>query len=464
MKKVELIFVPSPGVGHLASAVEAAKLLLHTDDRISITVFVFKRSSDSNFTAYSYNLTTTPRLRFFNLPMVESQTFNLDYMEPQTPQVRQAVSNLFSTSGSPPAGFVLDMFCTPMMDVAREFGVPSYIYFASNAAFLGFLFHVQLLRDEHQIDLAQAKDPEAELTLPTFTKPYPARVLPSVVLQKEFLSSVLNHTRRYREAKGILVNSFTELESHVLDSLSQGNNPPVYPVGPILNLGSDENNSRKKEIMDWLDDQPSSSVVFLCFGSKGALSEEQVKEIACALDHSKHRFLWSLRRPPPKEQTMIAYPAEYENLEEVLPVGFLDRTVGVGKIIGWAPQTAILGHPAIGGFVSHCGWNSTLESLWFGVPIAAWPLRAEQQLNAFELVKELELAAEIKMDYRKEDGIIVKAEEIERGIRCVMEQDSKIRKNAREISEKSKMVLMEGGSSISALNRFIEDVMDNVSK
>ncbi|WCJ28112.1 UDP-Glycosyltransferase superfamily protein [Euphorbia peplus] len=467
MKKAELIFIPSPGVGHLASAIQAAKLLLNRDDRISITVLVFKGSSGSNPTTYAYDPTTTPRLCLVNLPMVESKTFTLNFMEPQIPQVRQAVFDLFPTSSSSPlVGFVLDMFCTSMIDVAKEFGVPSYIYFASNAVFLGFLFHLQLLHDEHQIDLGdQAKDSEAELKLPVFTKQFPARNLPIVVREKYMFSSLLNHTRRFREAKGILVNSFTELETHALDSLSRGNNPPVYPVGPILNLGSEESSSGRDEIMHWLDDQPSSSVVFLCFGSRGALSDEQVKEIACALEHSKHRFLWSLRSPPPKERGMKGYtPTEYENFEEVLPVGFLDRTVGIGKIIGWAPQTAILGHSAIGGFVSHCGWNSTLESLWFGVPIAVWPLDAEQQLNAFELVKELELAAEIQMGYIKDSGVIVTGEEIERGIRSVMEQDSKIRKNVKEMSEKSKMVSVEGGSSYAALNRFIEDVMDNESK
>ncbi|XP_065854781.1 anthocyanidin 3-O-glucosyltransferase 2-like [Euphorbia lathyris] len=457
MKKAELIFVPSPNIGHLASNIEAAKLLLHRDDRLSITVFVFKRSSDSNFTTYSYNLTSTPRLRFFNLPIVESEAYSLNFMELQIPQVRKATADLFSTSASSLAGFVLDFFCSSMMDVATEFGVPSYIYFPANATFLGFLFHLQLLHDQHQIDLAQAKDSDSDLALPTFTKPFPARVIPTVMREKDLVDQLFSHTRRYREAKGILVNSFTELEPHALDFLSQGNNPPVYPVGPILNLGSDTCDVQK-EIMDWLDDQPALSVVFLCFGSRGVFNEEQVKEIACALEHSKHRFLWSLRRPPPKERSMTEYPTEYENLEEVLPVGFLDRTAGIGKIIGWAPQTVILSHPAIGGFVSHCGWNSTLESLWYGVPIATWSLYAEQQLNAFELVKELELAVEIKMDYRKDSGLIVKAEVIERGINGVMEHDSKIRKNVKEISEKGKMVLIEGGSSFSALNQFIEDV------
>ncbi|WCJ28111.1 UDP-Glycosyltransferase superfamily protein [Euphorbia peplus] len=465
-KNFQLIFIPSPSVGHLASNVEAAKLLLDRDDRMSITVFIFKRSSDSTLTSYSYDLTSTPRLRFLNLPMVESEKYSLNFMQLQTPQVRKATSDIItsSTSGfddSPPiAGFVLDLFCSSLMDVAVEFGVPSYIYVATNASFLGFLFHFQLLHDEGRIDVSRVKDTDKDLEVPSFTKAFPARVLPTVVREKDWVDQLFSHTRRFREAKGILVNTFIELETRALEFLSRGNNPPVYPVGPVLNLESGPSDDHK-EIVGWLDDQPTSSVVFLCFGSRGDFSEEQVREIACALEQSKYRFLWSLRRPPPKEKSMIEYPSEFENLEEVLPVGFLDRTVGVGvgKIIGWAPQTLVLSHPAIGGFVSHCGWNSTLESLWYGVPIATWPLYAEQQLNAFELVEELELGVEIKMDYRKEAGIIVKAKEIERGIRCVMEHDSKIRKNVKEISQKSKMVLMDGGSSFSALNCFIEDVM-----
>ena len=77
----------------------------------------------------------------------------------------------------------------------------------------------------------------------------------------------------------------------------------------------------------------------------------------------------------------MGYSTDYANLEEVLPEGFLDRTMSIGKVIGWAQQVAVLTHSAIGGFVSHCGWNSILESIWYGVPVATWPLYAEQQLN-----------------------------------------------------------------------------------
>lgn len=108
--------------------------------------------------------------------------------------------------------------------------------------------------------------------------------------------------------------------------------------------------------------------------------------------------------------------------------------------------------------MSHCGWNSTLESLWYGVPVAAWPVYAEQQLNAFELVRELGLAVEIKMDYRREGEVVVRAEEIERGIREVMEVESEQRKKVKEMSEKSRRALMDGGSSHSSLGRFIDQI------
>ncbi|GKF66560.1 UDP-glycosyltransferase 71E1, partial [Tanacetum coccineum] len=178
-----------------------------------------------------------------------------------------------------------------------------------------------------------------------------------------------------------------------------------------------------------------------------------------------HRFLWSLRRPPSKEA--MGLPKEYENFKEVLPDGFLERTSNVGKVIGWAPQTAVLSHPSLGGFVSHCGWNSTLESIWFGVPVAAWPLYAEQQINAFKLVVELGIAAEIKMDYKSNIGpgggineMLVKADEIESGILRLM-NDSDMRRNVKQMKDKSRLTVTEGGSSYASIKRFIELVITN---
>nr|UMK68136.1 UGT1 [Aesculus chinensis] len=487
MQKAELVFIPLPGVSHLISTVEIAKLLVGRDDRLSITVLIIKFPNfDSNvIAAYTRSL---DRIKFIDLPnhfsdSDNSRTLFFSIIESQKPHVKEAVTKLTQSESLPAAdsprlaGFVLDMFCTCMIDVANDFGVPSYIFFTSGAAFLGLMFHAQFLHDELGKSTTDFKDSEsdAELVVPSLANPVPARVLPSAMLSKEWSMHLNELSRRFRTTKGIMVNTFAELESYAVNSLSDGSKtqiPPLYPVGPILNLNGDNHvPERKAEIMEWLDDQPPSSVVFLCFGSMGSFDGDQLKEIACALEQSGHRFLWSVRQSPPKDKDKdkIVIPNDCENLTDVLPEGFLDRTVGIGKVIGWAPQVAVLGHPAVGGFVSHCGWNSTLESIWFGVPIATWPIYAEQQLNAFEMVRELGLAVEIKMDYRKDfitESVVelVTAEEIERGIRRLMESDNNdIRKKVKEMSEKSRRALMDGGSSFSSLGRFIGDVIDNIS-
>ncbi|KAF2309509.1 hypothetical protein GH714_003452 [Hevea brasiliensis] len=127
------------------------------------------------------------------------------------------------------------------------------------------MLYVQKIHDEEKFDPTEFKDSDAELKVPSLVNPFPGRVMPSAMLSKEWFPFMLDNTRRFREAKDV---------------------------------GLDGRNSHK-EIMQWLDDQPPLSVVFLCFGSKGSFRENQVKEIACALEHSGYRFLWSIRRPAP---------------------------------------------------------------------------------------------------------------------------------------------------------------------
>ncbi|XP_031252428.1 anthocyanidin 3-O-glucosyltransferase 2-like [Pistacia vera] len=193
----------------------------------------------------------------------------------------------------------------------------------------------------------------------------------------------------------------------------------------------------------------------------GSFRKEQVKEIALGLKQSGVRFLWSLRKPPPKDK--LENPSYYksDDLQEILPNGFLEKTKKVGLVCGWAPQKAVLAHKSVGAFVSHCGWNSILESLWFGVPIVTWPMYAEQQLNAFQLVKDLGLAVGLKLDYRIIKGEVVVADEIARAIKCVMESDNEVRKRVKEKSEKSRLAVMDGGSSYAAFGGLIDNISRN---
>ncbi|KAJ6756696.1 UDP-GLYCOSYLTRANSFERASE 71B2 [Salix purpurea] len=486
MKRAEVVLVPIPAMGHIVALVEVAKLLVQRDDRLSTTVFIMHPTLDPSTTKYTQILaasTLPDRMQVINLPNLESikpetkgRNWLTSLVKGQKSHVREYVSRIRNQSelnqDSPRiAGFIFDTFATGMKDVPNEFGVPWYVFSASGAAFIGSMLHLTALHDEQGVDLTELKNSEDELGIPCFAHPIPAKLLPSMVFEKESQTTFLEHARILTEARGILINTFIEFESYAINSLSDGKTPPVYPIGPIVkhvgdggDLLSGEFNNYT-DIMEWLDDQPPLSVMFLCFGSWGSFKEKQVREIAIALEHSGHRFLWSLRKP--SQNGKAKSPSDYENFQSILPEGFLDRTAMNGKIIGWAPQVEILAHSAVGGFASHCGWNSTLESVRFGVPVATWPLYAEQQLNAFQMVIELGLAVEIKMDYRKDfygdNEIIVSSEDILKAIKSVMEEDSEVRKKVKEMSRISEKTLVAGGSSFSSLGHLVEDMMDNIS-
>nr|XP_027063788.1 anthocyanidin 3-O-glucosyltransferase 2-like [Coffea arabica] len=475
MKKPELVFVPSPGMGHLGSTVELAKLLIDRNEHLSITVLIMKFPFETKVGSSIDSQTeiSDSRIRFLELKKDESASqtassnlFMYQFIEDHKSSAREVLAEISDSASSDLAGVVIDMFCSSMIDVANEFGVPSYVFYTSGAAMLGLILHLQSLRDDFGEDVTNYENSKVELAVPTYINPVPVKVLPSRLFDKEGGGNMfLNLAKRYRETKGIVINSFLQLECHAIQALSNDKTiPPVYPVGPILNhKGRNGQNQETDMITKWLDIQPDSSVVFLCFGSGGWFDGEQVKEIAYALGRSGYRFLWSLRRPPPKGK--FEFPGDYENLEEVLPEGFLQRTAEVGKVIGWAPQAAVLSHPAVGGFVSHCGWNSTLESVWHGVPIATWPLYAEQQVNAFQMLKDLGMAVEIKMDFkntiREASTEIVAADLIEKAIKHLMDPENEIRKKVKEMKEKSRLTLNGEGSSSASLGRFLDAVVDN---
>ncbi|OVA15704.1 UDP-glucuronosyl/UDP-glucosyltransferase [Macleaya cordata] len=492
-KKKQLVFVPAPGIGHLASMVEVAKNIINRyGDHLSITVLILKPPFHSSnlLDSYIHSLSTSITSIHFlplsppssspisSLDKVSIETFISVFVETNKTLIKDTITNLIminpksdeSTNPVQLVGLVVDLFYTAVIDVGNELGVPTYLYFTSSAAFLGLMLHLPIL---HTQITTEFKDSDIELKIPSFVNSVPPSVLPQPLLNKkdDGYTWFVHHGRRFRETKGIMVNTFSDLEPYPLDSfLLDGQIPPVYPVGPLIDLKGQTqlqpDQTQYNTIMKWLDDQPPSSVILLCFGSMGSFDEQQVTEIAVGLERSGHRFLWSLREPA---KTNLAIAGEYTNLEEVLPHGFLERTKGIGLVCGWVPQVSVLGHQAIGGFVSHCGWNSILESLWFGVPIVTWPLYAEQQVNAFEMVKELGLAVELRLDYRKgsSDNDLVVANEIERGVKYVMDMSggNEVRKKVKKMREKSRKAVMDkDGSSYACLARLIESLIDGISK
>ncbi|XP_051125654.1 anthocyanidin 3-O-glucosyltransferase 2-like [Andrographis paniculata] len=477
---VELVFIPSPGLSHVIPTVEAAKLLLaRGGDRLTVTVLIVRlpeKGDDKTDKMLSDIKATVPRLRFVELPFdhnapgADSPVFRFTYILSCGDKIKQLLSDLIdkpSVPGSRLVGLVLDMFCTNLIQVGKELSIPSYVYYTSGAFSFGVFYDIISLKFDQNQDMTQYMHSDTkQLSSRCASHPIPAKLIPLFLIDGSPIGEIMvEFFRKFAGAKGVLINTFYELESYAVDSLSAhyNNYPKIYPIGPMLKDIAVSGDPSVADLMTWLDDQPEESVVFLCFGTMGAFDGAQVKEFAKALEDSGSRFVWSLRKP-----TSSLLPAEYGDYGEVLPEGFLERTAGRGRVLGWAPQAAVLAHPAVGGFVSHCGWNSVLESVWHGVPVAALPLYAEQQLNAFELVRTLGMAEEIKIDYkldvtRQEPAPeIVPAGDIEAAIRRVMAAEGGVRGKVKEMQRKSREVLEEGGSSWTSQEDFFQDVLKNV--
>lgn len=296
--------------------------------------------------------------------------------------------------------------------------------------------------------------------------PVPSSDIPKPVLDRNdksyecFLECAFSGAR----SAGILINTFESLEPRVIKAISDGLcfpdglSPPIFCVGPLIAAGNERSgkvggDEATPECLRWLDLQPARSVVFLCFGSLGLFSKEQLKEIATGLERSGSRFLWVVRNPPTQDHSLAITAQAEPDLDSLLPEGFLERTKERGLVVkSWAPQVAVLNHDSVGGFVTHCGWNSVLEAVCAGVPMVAWPLYAEQRLNRIMLVEEIRIALPVN---ESENGF-VKAGEVEKRVRELMDskEGTLIRDRTLSLKNEAKAALSEGGSSRLALAKF----------
>ncbi|XP_059063745.1 linamarin synthase 2-like [Cryptomeria japonica] len=180
--------------------------------------------------------------------------------------------------------------------------------------------------------------------------------------------------------------------------------------------------------------------------------KEQLEELAIGLEKSQHPFLWVLRMD-------IA-----GGMPATLPEGFEERTKDRGLIVKWAPQVKVLSHPSVGGFISHCGWNSCLESMSMGIPILGWPYFADQFLDCRFCKDVWKIGIDLE-GVDVDENLVIKREEIERGMRRLMEgkEAQELRKRGMELKGAAFKAVGQGVSSFTNLNRFIHD-MTQLSK
>ncbi|KAL0388742.1 UNVERIFIED_CONTAM: UDP-glucosyltransferase 29 [Sesamum radiatum] len=187
----------------------------------------------------------------------------------------------------------------------------------------------------------------------------------------------------------ILMKSSRGVEGKYIDYLSNRCKKQILPTGPLIPDASHYDDEKFSEIMRWLSEKQEYSTIYISFGSEYFLSKDQIEVIAKGLALCNVNFLWVVRFPIGQKSSSI---------EEALPAGFLETVKDRGIIVpGWAPQTRILAHPSTGGFVSHCGWSSIMESMYFGVPVIAMPMKSDQPINA-RLVVETGAGIEVERD------------------------------------------------------------------
>jgi UDP:flavonoid glycosyltransferase YjiC (YdhE family) len=250
-------------------------------------------------------------------------------------------------------------------------------------------------------------------------------------------------------SSAIIFNTFDEFEHEVLEAIS-AMFPRIYNIGPLPLLGRYVPDSQLKSFssslwkedfkcLQWLDKREPKSVVYVNYGSITVMTEQHLKEFAWGLANCKHPFLWIVR-----PDVVLGDSAN-------LPKDFLEETKERGLLVSWCPQEQVLAHPLIRVFVIHCGWNSTLESICFGVPVICWPFFAEQQTNCRYACTTWGIGTEVNQD--------VTRDEIETLVKEVMEGDKgkEMRQKTLEWKEKAVAATDIGGSSYKSFERLIEE-------
>ncbi|KAG2591442.1 UDP-glycosyltransferase 1-like [Panicum virgatum] len=450
-KKHVVIYAPASMSSHLVSMEELGELL--AAHGLKVTVAIGGRTGDEAAGSFAAAL---PELSFRRLPPVTRprDVPGHDYVALTFELARASNSDLreFLRAASPlPAALVLDFFCGSAVHVGAELGIPTYFFFTSSISGLAELLYHPVIHERTTVSL---RDLGGErLHIPGIPG-IPVEDLPAAILDRNSLANrlFLALSEQMCESHGIIMNSFRALEPGAIDAIVSGlctpperRTPPLHCVGPLMKL--EKAGANRHECLAWLDAQPDASVVFLCFGTMGRFSAEQTRQVARGLETSGQRFVWVVRRPPGEDSR--GKPAD-PDLDALLPDGFLARTKGKGLVVpAWAPQREVLAHAAVGGFVTHCGWNSVLEAIVGGVPMLAWPMYAEQRTNKVFLVEELRLAVALE-GYDKE---AVRHEEVAAKVRWLMESDGggELRERTRAAMRQAKEALSDGGESRTAL-------------
>ncbi|PON81078.1 UDP-glucuronosyl/UDP-glucosyltransferase [Trema orientale] len=455
--QLHVIFFPFMAQGHLIPTIDMAKLFASKGSKVTIL-------TTSYFTPFlSKKIENSAQIDIFNIRVPAAEVGLPEGIDSAhaagTPEMTEKFFKACGKLGPQldqilerhrPVCLVADMFFPWATDVAAKYGIPTLLfhgtcYFALCGSTSVFLHepHKRVSSDLEPFILPNFPD-QVEFTASRV--PHFMRHDDSTELTKLFKALKEVEFKSY----GVLVNSFYELEPAYADHYRKVLGRKAWNIGPLFlyNKGS---NSDEHECLKWLDSKKPNSVVYVSFGSMANFDDEQLKEIATGLEASGQQFVWVVKKEK-KEGVK----------EEWLPEGFEERIKGKGLIIrGWAPQVPILEHEAVGGFVTHCGWNSTQESVCAGVPMVTWPIAAEQFYNEKLVTQILRVGVEVgAKKWKRLVGDFVKRDAIERAVSRVMggEEAEEMRSRVKRLAEMARSAVKEGGSSVLDLNALFDDL------
>lgn len=355
----------------------------------------------------------------------------------------------------PPVSFIIsDGFLGWTLHSAKTLGVPRLVFY-------GMSNHAMTVSREVAVnDLASVPRSSDD-------EPFPIPSFPWVQLTRNDLDEtfltrrgpqydfVVEQAIATDQSHGLLVNSFRELEPFFVDFWNDKCRPKAWCVGPFCLAQPNPATRNKNQLqqpkaayyLGWLDRKlaEGKSVVYVAFGSQADISTEQIREIAVGLEESGANFLWVVRK---NQGLGIGKEGEERVVKE-----------GRGLIVReWVDQREVLGHRSVEGFVSHCGWNSVTESLCAGVAVAAWPMMAEQHLNARLVVDELRVGVRVETCDGSVRGF-VRREGLRKTVKELMEGEKgrEARKRAKEVAEAARKAVEEGGSSWRTLELLVQD-------
>ncbi|KDP27230.1 hypothetical protein JCGZ_19929 [Jatropha curcas] len=332
------------------------------------------------------------------------------------------------------------------LQVAKKMKIRRAAFWPASAALLSLSLAIPTLIDDGVIDnngsLLKNQMIRLAPTMPAIkTADLVWACIGDLTTQKVIFDVSVANNRAMKLADWIICNSVYELE-HGAFTLS----PKILPIGPLLasNRLADSLGYfwlEDSACLKWLDQQPTKSVIYVAFGSFTIFDKTQFQELALGLELSGRPFLWVVR-------------SDITTDGNAYPEGFQGRVATYGKMVTWAPQQKILSHPSIACFLSHCGWNSTMEGVANGVPFLCWPYFADQFLNENYICDIWKVGLKFN---RNESGIITR-DEIKNKVEQVL-NDEKIMERASKFKETANTSGGEDGYSNKNFNNFIEWIL-----